>query len=192
MAGFTTRPVIMGTRGVIAAGHYLAAAIGMHVLETGRQRHRRRRRGRLRAQPDQAAVDRHRRRGADPDLPRRRRPRTADRRHQRPGQRARAARRSTGSARRGVDVIPGDGFLPITIPAAFGAWVTALLHYGTLTLKETLGPVVETARGGFAVYPAPAQRAIERHAERFREEWPSTAAIYLEADGSVPADRQRS
>ena len=35
MAGFTTRPVIQGTRGVVAAGHYLAAAIGMHVLETG-------------------------------------------------------------------------------------------------------------------------------------------------------------
>ena len=35
MAGFTTRPVIQGTRGVIAAGHYLAAAIGMHILESG-------------------------------------------------------------------------------------------------------------------------------------------------------------
>ena len=35
MAGFTTRPVIQGTRGVIASGHYISAAIGMHVLETG-------------------------------------------------------------------------------------------------------------------------------------------------------------
>ena len=35
------------------------------------------------------------------------------------------------------------------------------------------------------MYPA-LQSAIEKHAERFREEWPSTAAIYLEADGSVP------
>ena len=35
MAGITTRPVIQGTRGVIAAGLYLAAAIGMHILETG-------------------------------------------------------------------------------------------------------------------------------------------------------------
>src|SRR5262249_49929390 len=82
-----------------------------------------------------------------------------------------------------VDVMPGDGFLPITIPAAFGAWVTALLYYGTRSLKETLGPVVETARDGIAVYPA-LRSAIERQAERFREEWPSTAAIYLEADGS--------
>ena len=29
MVEFTTRPVIMGTHGVVAAGHYLAAAIGM-------------------------------------------------------------------------------------------------------------------------------------------------------------------
>src|SRR5215470_9560743 len=35
MAEFTTRPVIRGTFGVVAAGHYLAAAIGMHVLESG-------------------------------------------------------------------------------------------------------------------------------------------------------------
>src|SRR4051812_50060166 len=35
MATFTTRPVIRGTRGVIAAGHYIATAIGMHILETG-------------------------------------------------------------------------------------------------------------------------------------------------------------
>ena len=35
MAAFTTRPVIRGTRGVIAAGHYIATAIGMHILETG-------------------------------------------------------------------------------------------------------------------------------------------------------------
>ena len=54
-----------------------------------------------------------------------------------------------------------------------------------MSLKETLGPSVETARDGFAVYPA-LRGQIERNAERYREEWPSTAAIYLEADGSVP------
>ena len=32
MAEFTTRPVIMGTFGVVAAGHYLAAAIGYLVV----------------------------------------------------------------------------------------------------------------------------------------------------------------
>ena len=32
---FTTRPVILGTHGVVAAGHYTAAAIGMDVLSRG-------------------------------------------------------------------------------------------------------------------------------------------------------------
>ena len=35
MPPFTTRPVIMGNFGVVAAGHYLAAEIGMRVLEAG-------------------------------------------------------------------------------------------------------------------------------------------------------------
>src|SRR3954454_4602196 len=32
---FTTRPVIRGFHGVVAAGHYAAAEIGMRVLESG-------------------------------------------------------------------------------------------------------------------------------------------------------------
>ena len=34
-AGFTTRPVIRGFHGVVAAGHYAAAEVGMRVLEAG-------------------------------------------------------------------------------------------------------------------------------------------------------------
>ena len=33
MAGFTTRPVIMGTRGVVTSGHYLATAAGFRIME---------------------------------------------------------------------------------------------------------------------------------------------------------------
>ena len=32
---FTTRPVIMGTHGVVSAGHYLAAQAGLRMLEGG-------------------------------------------------------------------------------------------------------------------------------------------------------------
>src|SRR5882762_1390742 len=32
---FATRPVLQGTFGMVAAGHYLAAAVGLHVLESG-------------------------------------------------------------------------------------------------------------------------------------------------------------
>src|SRR3954471_9860345 len=33
--GFATRPVLQGTLGMVAAGHYLASAIGLRMLETG-------------------------------------------------------------------------------------------------------------------------------------------------------------
>src|SRR5215472_7251553 len=33
--GFTTRPVITGRRGVVTAGHYLAASAGMEMLRAG-------------------------------------------------------------------------------------------------------------------------------------------------------------
>ena len=35
MAKFTTRPVIMGTRGVVTSGHYLATAAGFRIMEQG-------------------------------------------------------------------------------------------------------------------------------------------------------------
>ena len=35
MANFTTRPVIMGTRGVVTSGHYLATAAGFRIMEQG-------------------------------------------------------------------------------------------------------------------------------------------------------------
>jgi gamma-glutamyltranspeptidase/glutathione hydrolase len=184
MAGFTTRPVIQGTRGVIASGHYVSAAIGMHILETGGN-----------------AIDAGVAAGFALNLTK---PQSTGIGGEAPiliyragdgpgpkiaavnGQGSAPARATIGWFREAkVDPIPGDGFLPITIPASFGAWVTALLYYGTKTLKDVLGPVVETAAGGFALYGA-LRGQIERNAERYREEWPSTAEIYLEADGSVP------
>ena len=35
MSGFTTRPVIYGRKGMVTAGHYLAAHAGMRMLEAG-------------------------------------------------------------------------------------------------------------------------------------------------------------
>ena len=35
MSPFTTRPVIMGQRGVVTSGHYLATAAGFRIMEQG-------------------------------------------------------------------------------------------------------------------------------------------------------------
>ena len=183
MAGFTTRPVIMGTHGVVTTGHYLATAIGMRVLDQG---------GNaidagvaagfalnmLKPQSNgiggESPILIHRDGGDGPQV---------------------AAINGQGIAPKratiewfraqNIDLIPGDGFLPATVPGAFGAWVTSLLRYGRLSLKETLGPVVDLARDGFPMY-AELHRSIGRQAEKFRTRWPTSAQAFLD-NGAVPA-----
>src|SRR5262249_54572096 len=84
-----------------------------------------------------------------------------------------------------ITVIPGDGFLPATVPAAFGSWALALQRFGTLTLKDVLEPAIDYTDSGFPVYPG-LHNSLAGLAKRFREEWPTSAAIYLPND-RVPA-----
>src|SRR3546814_10834015 len=37
---------------------------------------------------------------------------------------------------KGLDLVPGIGLLPATVPGAFGAWLTMLRDYGTWELEE--------------------------------------------------------
>ena len=84
----------------------------------------------------------------------------------------------------GYELIPPDGFLPAVVPGAFDAWINALLHYGTMTLGEVMEPAIALASEGFPV-TLNFERAIKRCEGRFREEWPSSAEVYLPG-GRVP------
>jgi gamma-glutamyltranspeptidase/glutathione hydrolase len=84
-----------------------------------------------------------------------------------------------------IKIIPGDGFLPATVPAAFGSWALALMRFGTLTLRDVLEPAIDYTESGFPMYPG-LRNAIAGLAKRFREEWPSSAAVYL-PNNRVPA-----
>ena len=182
MAEFTTRPVIMGTFGVVTTGHYLATAIGMRVLESGGNAidagvasgfalnllkpH-------ANGIGGEAPILIHRAAADGPQV-------VAVN-----GQGIAPKRATIAWFReQNIDLIPGDGFLPATVPGAFGAWVTALLRYGSLSLKETLGPVVDMARGGFPMY-AELSRSLATHAEKFRTRWPTSAEAFLD-NGAVP------
>jgi len=79
---------------------------------------------------------------------------------------------------RRIKLIPGDGFLPATVPASFDLWITLLREFGTMTLEEVVRPALRLAEEGFAVYPTLA-RSIRTHAKRFTSEWPTTARIFL-------------
>jgi len=88
-----------------------------------------------------------------------------------------------------IDIIPGDGFLPATVPASFDLWITLLSKFGTMTLSQVVRPALRLAEEGFPVYPTLAQNILA-HSKRFSKEWPTTARIYL-PNGKPPRIGQR-
>src|SRR5215471_6506097 len=179
---FATRPVLQGTLGMVAAGHYLAAAIGLSILEKGGNA--------IDAgvaagfavallKPQSVGIG-----GEVPILIH-----LAD-------QHRSVAINGQGWAPRAatidwfrahnVSLIPSDGFLPATVPGQFAAWCTALREFGTADLKDVLGPAVDLAEGGYPVYTA-LRNAILKNSARFESDWPTSAAIYLR-EGAAPND----
>ncbi|HVS39518.1 MAG TPA: gamma-glutamyltransferase, partial [Gemmataceae bacterium] len=179
--GFTTRPVYMGTHGVLAAGHYLAARAGQLMFDRGGN-----------------AVDavvasgfalnllKPHLNGPGGEVPLLGYSAKEEKVFSISGQGfAGKAETVDWFNKEGIDLIPGDGFLPATVPAMFGSWAFALMRFGTLTLKDVLGPAIDMAESGFPVYPG-LRHAIAGLAKRFREEWLSSAAVYLPND-RIPA-----
>src|SRR5438552_5640679 len=174
---FTTRPVYMGTHGVVASGHYLGARAGQRVFDKGGNA--------IDAavasgfavnvlEPNNCGIG-----GEVPILiytPKLGKTVAIS------GQGWVGKAATVEWFRKAkIDLIPGDGFLPATVPAAFGTWAFALLHFGKLTLKDVLEPVIDYAESGYPVYPE-LHSSIASLAERFRREWPSSAALYLPND----------
>jgi gamma-glutamyltranspeptidase / glutathione hydrolase len=92
----------------------------------------------------------------------------------------------------GFSLIPGDGVLAAGVPAACGALLTALEHFGTMSLAEVLQPALELARDGFPMHPGlhgPSDYlpfSIWHAQEKFRSRWPTSAQVYLPG-GQLPA-----
>lgn len=89
----------------------------------------------------------------------------------------------------GISLIPGDGLLPATVPAHVGTWLLLLKEFGSLPLARILEPAIDLAEHGFAVYGS-LRDTIDKNQERFLEEWPSSAEVYL-IDGEPPEVGQR-
>jgi gamma-glutamyltranspeptidase/glutathione hydrolase len=179
---FATRPVLQGTLGMVAAGHYLAAAIGLRLLEAGGNA--------VDAgvaagfalavlKPQSVGIG-----GEGPILIHlAEQGRSVAVTGQ--GWAPRAATIDWFRARH-IGLIPSDGFLPATVPAQFAAWCTALQRFGTASLADVLGPAVDLAESGFPMYRA-LRNGVAGMAERFLSEWPTSAAIYLPG-GRLPED----
>jgi gamma-glutamyltranspeptidase/glutathione hydrolase len=178
---FTTRPIYMGRRGILASGHYLAARAGQLMFDKGGN-----------------AIDATVASGIALNLLE---PHNCGIGGEVPILIWSARRKQvfsisgqgiSGQActiewfrREKIDPIPGDGFLPATVPAAFGSWAFALQQFGTLTLRDVLEPTIDLAENGYPMYDV-LHDALGRLARKFREQWPSSAEVYL-PDNRVPA-----
>ncbi|HYA31362.1 MAG TPA: gamma-glutamyltransferase [Thermodesulfovibrionales bacterium] len=177
---FTTRPVVMGRHGMVTSGHYLASRIGLHVLEQGGNAV-----DAAVAMGGALAVLEPHLYGIGGEVPvliyLSGEGRVVSISGQGP-----APKRATIEwfKKNGLKVIPGDGLLAATVSDAISTWITALLHFGTMRLSDVWEPAIELAERGFPMYGL-LQSAIRQNANRFQEEWPASAEIYL-PNGHVP------
>lgn len=177
---FTTRPVIRGTHGVIATGHYLATEAGVHILRSG---------GNAIDAGVAAGFCEHvlepHQNGAGGEAPiliysAARRKAFSINGH------GTAPRRATIDwfREQGIDLIPANGFLPATVPAAFDSWITALREFGTMSLAEVLAPALDLAENGYPMYNHLREILVAKQ-EAFEKEWPTSAEVFVPG-GRVP------
>jgi len=177
---FTTRPEIVGTFGVAASTHWLASQTAMGVLEKGGNAFDAAVAGGFVLQVVEPHLN-----GPGGEAPIMFWSEGEQRIRVLCGQGPAPALASTGYFRdRGLDLVPGIGLLPATVPGAFGAWLAMLRAYGTWSLADVLAPAIGYARDGFPLVPRAVQ-AIVAVQSLFRSDWASSAAAWL-PDGQVP------
>ncbi|OZM72535.1 gamma-glutamyltransferase [Amycolatopsis antarctica] len=176
---FTTRPELAGTHGMVASTHWLASSAGMAVLEDGGNAF------------DAAAAAGFVLQVAEPHLngPAGQVPAifvTAADRTPRVlcGQGvAPAAATPEHFADLGLDLIPGSGLLPGTVPGAWDGWLLLLRDHGTKSLREVLKYAISYAERGVPVLDRVAA-TIATVAGLFADHWPGSAELWL--PGGVP------
>src|SRR5262252_9196150 len=181
---FTTRPQLAGTFGMVASTHWLASAAGMAVLEKGGNAFD----AAVAAGLVLGVVEPHMS-GPAGEVPVIGFDAGQCEVFVLNGQGV-APGSATISAfsELGLELIPGAGLLPACVPAAFGTWMLLLATRGRLPLREVMEYAIGYAADGYPVVPG-ISAAIESMADTFRQDWPSSAEIYL-ADG-VPAPGTR-
>src|SRR5512134_1817869 len=180
MAAFTTRPVIMGTRGVVTSGHYLATAAGFRIMERGGN-----------AVDAAAAMGfclnllEPQSNGIGGEVPTLVYSAKEGKAFAISGVGWNAAAFTIDWCRtHGIDLIPGDGYLPACVPAPVGTWATALARFGTLRFADVLQPAIELADHGFPIYEG-LQEHLAANREKYLTLYPTTGALYLPG-GRVP------
>ena len=149
MAGFTTRPVVMGRRGVVTSGHYLATAAGFRIMEQGGNA------------VDAAAAMcfclnllEPQSNGIGGEVPTLIYSAEEKRVFELSGMGWSPRAFTVDWCREhGIDLVPGDGYLPACVPAVVGSWALAVARFGRLGFAQILEPAIDLAENGFPVYP---------------------------------------
>ncbi|MDB9772647.1 gamma-glutamyltransferase family protein [Alphaproteobacteria bacterium] len=179
MHKFTTRPEIVGNFGVVTSTHWIASAVGMSVLEKGGNAF------------DAAVATGFTLQVVEPHLngPGGEVPLILAPVNQEPivicgqGVAPQLANLQTFNDMN-LNIVPGSGLLPAVVPGAFDAWMLLLLNYGTMSLREVLEPAISIAKKGYPLVPN-IVNTIKSVEQLFREEWKSSAEIYL-PKGNLP------
>ena len=179
MHKFTTRPEIVGNFGVVTSTHWIASAIGMSILEKGGNAF------------DSAVATGFTLQVVEPHLngPGGEVPLILAPVNQEPivicgqGVAPQLASLQTFNDMN-LNIVPGSGLLPAVVPGAFDAWMLLLLNYGTMSLREVLEPAISIAKKGYPLVPN-IVNTIKSVEQLFREEWKTSAEIYL-PKGTLP------
>ena len=171
---FTTRPELRGTFGMVASTHWLASAVGMSVLERGGNAFD----AAVAAGFTLQVVEPHLN-GPGGDLPAiLYSARDDDVRVICAQGTAPAAATIEHFRELELELVPGTGHLPAVVPGAFDGWLLMLREFGTWRLADVLEFAIGYAANGFPVVPR-ISGAVQQVQQLFREEWTTSAEIYL-------------
>jgi len=168
------RPMIMSRRGVVSSGHYLATEIGMGILRRGGNAF-----DAAAAVGFTLALTKPHQNGIAGEVPmvvysaRDKSVSVLSGHGVAPG--AATINLFCGL---GLEIIPGDGFLPAVVPPAVATYILLVERFGTMHLADVLTPAVELAAEGFPMYDG-LRTSIQNAAERFKGEWPSSAETFM-------------
>jgi gamma-glutamyltranspeptidase/glutathione hydrolase len=174
---FTTRPELRGTFGMVSSTHWLASAAGMAVLEQGGNAFD----AAVGAGLTLQVVEPHLN-GPGGDLPALVWPASRGEPLVLCAQGVAPAAATIEHYRDelGLQLVPGTGLLAAVVPGAFDGWMLLLRDHGTLPLRDVFRFAIGYAEDG---YPAVPQigRTIASVERLFREEWTTSADVYLPA-----------
>jgi gamma-glutamyltranspeptidase / glutathione hydrolase len=185
--GFTTRPELRGTFGMVSSTHWLASQCGMSVLERGGNAFD----AAVAAGFVLQVVEPHLN-GLGGEVPIVMWDAVHRRRRVICGQGPAPAAATIGRViDMGLTEIPGSGLLAACVPGAFAGWMALLRDHGTWSVKDVMDFAIGYAEDGYPVLPRISDM-VAMVETLFIDHWPSSAAVYLARGVPAPWSRFRN